>query len=93
MRDGEIRSSHLQRRRPVHATSGVLDETGQEPAVVDAEQAVPVTNGYAWSGRMRATGDVPWRGVGFVRRRLEPTGGGPTSTVGHDLAGAVLLEG
>src|SRR3954470_19871665 len=58
MSGGEIRSSHLLRRRPVHATSGVLDETGQEPAVVDAEQAGPVTNGYAWSGRMRATGDV-----------------------------------
>jgi MFS family permease len=54
----EIRSSHRLRRRPVHATSGVLDETGQDPAVVEAEQAGPVTNGYAWSGRMRATGDV-----------------------------------
>jgi MFS family permease len=58
MSDGEIRSTHLLRRRPVDATSGVLDETGQEPAVVEAEQAGPVTNGYAWSGRMRATGDV-----------------------------------
>jgi hypothetical protein len=57
MSDGETRSSFL-RRRPVHATSGVLDETGQERAVVEAEQAGPVTNGYAWSGRMRATGDV-----------------------------------
>jgi len=26
--------------------------------VVEAEQAGPVTNGYAWSGTMRATGDV-----------------------------------
>ena len=25
---------------------------------MEAEQAGPVTNGYAWSGRMRATGDV-----------------------------------
>jgi hypothetical protein len=41
MSDGKIRSS----RRPVHATNGVLDETGQEPAVVEAEQAGPVTNG------------------------------------------------
>jgi hypothetical protein len=54
MSDGEIRSSHLLRRRPVHATSGVLDEIGQEPAVVEAEQAEPVTNGYAWSGRFSA---------------------------------------
>jgi hypothetical protein len=58
MSDAEIRSSHLLRRRPVHATSGVLDEIRQELAVVEAEQAEPVTNGYAWSGRMRATGDV-----------------------------------
>jgi hypothetical protein len=58
MSDEEIRSSHLHRRRPVHATRGVLDETGQEPDVVEAEQAGSVTNGYAWSGRMRATGDV-----------------------------------
>ena len=26
--------------------------------MVEAEQAEPVTNGHAWSGRMRATGDV-----------------------------------
>jgi len=58
MSDREIRSTHLLPRRPVDATSGVLDETGQEPAVVEAEQAGPVTNRYAWSGRMRATGDV-----------------------------------
>ena len=58
MSDGEIRSRRLLRPRPFHATSGILDETGQEPAVVEAEQAGPVTNGYAWSGRMRATGDV-----------------------------------
>jgi hypothetical protein len=54
MSDGEIRSSHLLRRRPVHATSGVLGEIGQEPAVGEPEQAEPVTNGYAWGGRFSA---------------------------------------
>jgi Major Facilitator Superfamily len=58
MSDGEIRSRHLLRRRAAHATSGVLEESGQEPVVVEAEQAGSVTNGYAWSGGMRATGDV-----------------------------------
>jgi hypothetical protein len=58
MSDGEIWSGYLLRRRPVHATSGAVDETGLKPAVVEAEQAGPVTNGYAWSARMRATGDV-----------------------------------
>jgi len=67
MSDAEIRSSHLLRRRPVHATSGAVDETGQKPAVVEAEQAEPVTNGHAWSGRMRATGDV----VETIPRRLD----------------------
>jgi hypothetical protein len=58
MSDREMRTrSSFLRQRPVHATSGALDETGQT-AVVEAEQAGPVTNGYAWSGRMRATGDV-----------------------------------
>ena len=54
MSDGEIRSSYLLRRRPLHATRRAVDETGQKPAVVEAEQAGPVTNGYAWSGRFSA---------------------------------------
>jgi MFS family permease len=52
------RQSRLPRTRLAHPTSTVIDEPGQRRGVGRAEQAAPVATGYAWSGRMRATGDV-----------------------------------